>query len=57
MGALVKSSELAWTLVRTPRVARAARTAPARTGTLALGPWSKGHASQRRELYAELPRG
>lgn len=41
MGALVQASDLDWTVVRTPRVARSKRPAPARTGTLELGPWSK----------------
>jgi putative NADH-flavin reductase len=41
MGAILRSSDLDWTLVRAPRVVRARRSGPARTGTLALGPWSK----------------
>jgi uncharacterized protein YbjT (DUF2867 family) len=41
MGAVVQASDLDWTVVRTPRVARSDRPAPACTGTLKLGPWSK----------------
>jgi putative NADH-flavin reductase len=40
MGTLVQGSDVDWTLVRTPRVVRARRPVPARTGTLELGPWS-----------------
>jgi putative NADH-flavin reductase len=41
MAALIQASDLDWTLVRAPRVAGQRRRAPARTGTLKLGPWSK----------------
>jgi putative NADH-flavin reductase len=41
MAALIRASDLDWTLVRAPRVARRMRPAPARTGTLKLGPWNK----------------
>ncbi len=41
MAALLRASELDWTLVRTPRVVFRKRPGAARTGSLALGPWSK----------------
>jgi putative NADH-flavin reductase len=41
MGALLRASELDWTLVRAPRVVSAKVAADPRTGRLALGPWSK----------------
>jgi putative NADH-flavin reductase len=41
MGALVLTSDLAWTFVRSPRVVAGAPTATPRIGTLKLGPWSK----------------
>jgi putative NADH-flavin reductase len=41
MGALVQSSDVDWTVVRTPRLARGVRPALASAGILELGPWSK----------------
>jgi uncharacterized protein YbjT (DUF2867 family) len=41
MGSLVQASDVDWTVVRAPRVARGTHPALARTGTLELGPWSK----------------
>ena len=40
MGELIKSSELDWTLVRTPRVTRSQAPGSPEVGTLKLGPWS-----------------
>jgi hypothetical protein len=40
MGALVQASDVDWTVVRTPRVARSNRSASAHIGSLELGPWS-----------------
>jgi putative NADH-flavin reductase len=46
MAALLRESELDWTLVRAPRVVSASRPVATRTGRLSLGPWSKvSHAS------------
>ncbi len=41
MAALIQASNLDWTLVRAPRVARRRHRARVRAGTLKLGPWSK----------------
>ncbi|MGH3264383.1 MAG: NAD(P)-dependent oxidoreductase [Trebonia sp.] len=41
MSAAIQASNLDWTVVRTPRVIASRRSAPTRTGTLELGPWSK----------------
>lgn len=41
MSAAIQASDLDWTVVRAPRVVASKRTAPARTGTFKLGPWSK----------------
>jgi putative NADH-flavin reductase len=41
MAALLRASELDWTLVRAPRVVCGKRPAASRAGSLALGPWSK----------------
>jgi putative NADH-flavin reductase len=41
MGSLIQASDVDWTVVRAPRVARGTHPALARTGTLELGPWSK----------------
>jgi putative NADH-flavin reductase len=41
MAALLRASELDWTLVRAPRVVSGKHPAASRTGSLGLGPWSK----------------
>ena len=41
MGSLVQTSDLDWTMVRSPRVVRGQRNGSYRTGILELGPWSK----------------
>lgn len=41
MGVAILASDLDWTLVRTPRVVGRRTDGGARTGQLALGPWSK----------------
>ncbi len=41
MAALVQDSDLDWTLVRIPRIARDPAPHPPEIGTLRLGPWSR----------------